>query len=724
MQKIFAIFVAWAVLAQPIAVGQQPAAQQPPAATQTASPPPTVSTGNLNLANASLTEVIDALCRTLKINYILDPRVKGAVTLNTYGETRQIDARNLLDMLLRINGFTMVQVGEFYRIIPLQDVSRMPLPPTAVSDPKSIPQDDQTVLNLVFLKYATVAEVAKLIEPFIGEGAKVVQYPPANLLFFLDSRRNIRRTMEIISLFDSDTLAGQRVRLFEVKNGSPTAIAKEVEEVLRSISMADKNSMVRFLPIDRINTIIAIAPNPGAFETVEKWIRKLDTEVKVTAGTVDNYVYRVRYGRAEILAAVIMALYGGMGMMGGMMGMMGMMGGMGGMGGMMGGYGGMGGMMGGYGGMSGYGNVGMMNPMGYMPQMGNAYPGAGMSGFGGPGLYAPQGAAAAGGQPGVGGAAGGAGADQTGQYLGGPGGMGRIPHIIPNPMDNTLLMQATAQEYQQIMKLLRQIDIPPRQVLLDARIYEVSLTGAFSSGVSAFLQKRGAGSGTNPGRDLVGSLTGAAVNLSAGMLVGQSRELLAFLQLQENESRARVISAPTVIATDSLPASINVGLEVPTLASQAVTGVQQGGNSLFANTIQNRSTGVTLNVTARTNSSGIVTLVINQDVSAPQAPTVGSIQSPSFSRRSINTQVTVQDGDTIAIGGIINESNSMSTAGIPILHRLPVVGSVFGSRSYSKERTELIIFMTPRVIYDTNQVVEASDEIRSRLRMLNRYVKE
>jgi general secretion pathway protein D len=384
-------------------------------------------------------------------------------------------------------------------------------------------------------------------------------------------------------------------------------------------------------------------------------------------------------------------------------------------------------MMGGMGGMFGGANVGFMNPMGYMPQMGNAYPGAGMAGFLGPGQFAPQ-LPLTGGAPttGAAGTAGGAAtADQTGQYLtGGAGGFQRIPRVIPNPIDNTLLIQATSQEYQQILKLLREVDIPPRQVLIDARIYEVSLTGAFSSGVAAFLQKRGAGGAQNPGRDLLASLNGGAVNLSAGMLVGQSRELLGFLQLQENESRARVISAPSVIATDSLPASINVGLEVPTLASQAVTGVQQGGSSLFANTIQNRSTGVTLNITARVNPSGIVTLMINQDVSAPQAPPVGSIQSPSFSRRSINTQVTLQDGDTIAIGGIINESNSMSTAGIPVLHRLPIVGSAFGGRSYSRERTELIIFMTPRVIYDTNMIVEASDEIRSRLRMLNKYVKE
>ena len=98
--------------------------------------------------------------------------------------------------------------------------------------------------------------------------------------------------------------------------------------------------------------------------------------------------------------------------------------------------------------------------------------------------------------------------------------------------------------------------------------------------------------------------------------------------------------------------------------------------------------------------------------------------APSFSRRSVNTQVTVQDGDTIAIGGIITESNTSSSAGIPGLHKLPVVGSVFGSRSYSKERSELIIFMTPRVIFDTNQVVEASDELRNKLRRLQKVIRE
>jgi len=307
------------------------------------------------------------------------------------------------------------------------------------------------------------------------------------------------------------------------------------------------------------------------------------------------------------------------------------------------------------------------------------------------------------------------------------GSQARIPRIIPNPMDNSLIIQATPAEYEGIQKVLRQLDVPPRQVLIEARIYEVSLNGAFANGVSAFLNSRNkpaSGAPQGAGREFTAALANGSVALTAGALVGQSKELLAFLSTQESESRARVLSAPSVIATDSIAANINVGIEVPTLASQAVTGVQSGGNSLFANTVQNRQTGVTLSITARVNPSGIVTLVINQEVSAPQAPSAGQIQSPSFSRRSVNTQVTVEDGDTVAIGGIINESNGMATAGIPGLHRLPIIGTVFGSRSYSKERTELIIFMSPRVIYDTNEMAEASEELKNRLKRLRKYIKD
>jgi general secretion pathway protein D len=185
-----------------------------------------------------------------------------------------------------------------------------------------------------------------------------------------------------------------------------------------------------------------------------------------------------------------------------------------------------------------------------------------------------------------------------------------------------------------------------------------------------------------------------------------------------------VISAPSIIATDSIGASLNVGEDVPVLTSQAVAGVQQGGNSLFSNTVSNRSSGVTLSILARVNSSGIVTMVINQNVSSPQAPAAGGIQSPSFSNRSFQTQITVQDGDTVAIGGIIQESNLQSSAGVPVLHRLPVIGPAFGSRSVSKSRTELVVFLTPRVIYDANQMIEATEEVKSGMKHIQKLARD
>jgi general secretion pathway protein D len=386
-------------------------------------------------------------------------------------------------------------------------------------------------------------------------------------------------------------------------------------------------------------------------------------------------------------------------------------------GGGMNGMNGMNGMSpyGGMGGMSPYGGMGGMSPYGMMPGMQGMY---GQNPYGA-NTY----------QTAVAGApmnpAGAAPTDQTGQYAGASGGRSgtnqRQPHIIPNPLDNTILIQSTSAEYDQILSLLRQLDVAPRQVLIDAKIYEVDLNGTFSAGVSAFLDKVGNNGGS---RVLSAASTAAGLTLSTGALVLRSHELLAALSASETKSNTRIISAPSIIATDSIPATMNVGSEVPVLTSQAVTGAQQGGNSLFSNTVSNRSTGVTLSITARINSSGIVTLIVNQNVSSPQGAAAGGIQSPSFQNRSFQTQLTVQDGDTIAIGGIITESDLQGSGGVPFLNRIPGIGYAFGSKSRSKARTELIVFLTPRVIYDTNQMVEATDEIKSKLKKVQKLIKD
>jgi general secretion pathway protein D len=171
---------------------------------------------------------------------------------------------------------------------------------------------------------------------------------------------------------------------------------------------------------------------------------------------------------------------------------------------------------------------------------------------------------------------------------------------------------------------------------------------------------------------------------------------------------------------------MNVGEQVPTLSSQALAGgVQSGGSSVFANTISNVSTGTTFSITAHVNSSGIVTMIVNQQVSAPQQPAAtAAIQSPSFSNRSLSTQMTVRDGDTVAIGGIITETHSESSNGVPFLHRIPILGAAFGAKDVSTSRTELIIFLTPRVLYDTIQLDDATEEIKSNLRHVSKLLKD
>lgn len=733
-----------------------PAAQAAPASPQQpggttpaqAAPagPPTIY-GGLALNNASLTEVIDLLAQKLKINYILDPRVKGGVILNTYGETKDIDTRSLLETILRINGFGMVKQGDLYRIVPLTDISHLPIPPETKTDPNSIPEDDQTMLNLVFLKYVTADELAKVLEPFEGENAKIFVYAPANLLLMLDSRRSMRRLMQMVALFDNDTLANQRVRVFSVKNGRPSDLAKELENISKAIALSDKNSPIKFLPIDRINTIIAVASNPGAFKEVEQWLEKLDIPIKVAAGGVKDYVYRVRYGDATSMACSIQALYGqlsGYGSGGGQSSIMACMrtsssGGGGGFGSTYGGsgfgsnafggggFGGGGFGGGGFGGYNpgSYGNGGYDAPgygggngggYGYNPSVGGATP------FSNPTVGAAPNAAGAAGVPGAG--------DLTGNYLGtSPGGFnGRGPRVIANPMNNTLLIQATPQEYEGIEQLIRELDVPPRQVLIEAKIYSVDLSHNFSSDVTAALQTlsgAGATTGTtaitSTAASLLASLAGGGVTLTGATLVGKSRALSGIVSLMESESDAKIISSPSIIATDSIPASINVGTTVPTEAgstSSALGTVTTG--------VSNVSTGIGLNITARVTPSGVVTMIINQNVSDPQAtdPTLTNISSPSFATKSITTQVTVQDGDTIAIGGQIQESTTSTLNGIPVLDRIPVFGALFGARSYQKERTELIMFLTPHVILDSNQLLDASDELKDQIKLLRKDVKE
>ena len=530
----FLFLMASAAWAQPPAAPppQPPAAQPvPPPATPQApatapqAPAGPVQMGGLNLQNVSLTEVIDQLAKQLHLNYIIDPTIaKAGVTMNTYGDPRTLDARNLLEQILRINGLGMVEAGGLYRIVPLKEISHQPLPLQRELNGQAIPDDDQLMLNVIFLKYVSVEELSKVLSEFIGENAQLITYAPANLLFILDSRRNMRRTMDLISQFDSDAFVNQRVHIFEVNNARPSDLVKDLDSILKSISLDSKTGTVRFLPVDRINELIAVAPNPGVFDHHRPMVdearrpcedhggshRKLRLSRQVRPGAVPGdgarravrqlgeprvrrWVrglsirrlgrrlwrrLRRRLWRGLPIIALrrrvwrrlpVVALwrrirrrfrrwkqsrrlrkrdrfssqFGGQGACAG-----------GGYGGQQQGYGAPA-----FGGYSAQYPAG--NPLGATGQtLGAAQPNA----LGGVG--AQLGTAGTPGAPVV-----------------------RPPRIVPNPLDNALLIQADAQQYQGILKMLKELDIPPRQILLEAKIYEVDLTDQFAAGVTYNLQQ-------------------------------------------------------------------------------------------------------------------------------------------------------------------------------------------------------------------------------------------
>ena len=707
----------------------------PPAGTaaQTPAAPKPAPMGNMNLENASLTAVIDSLAQRLKLNIIVDPAVKGSITLNTYGDTSNVDPRNLLELILRINGFGLVQDGELYRVIPLsKQITHMPLHPEI--NQKTIPEDDQTILNLIFLKYVSVDELVKVLSEFKGENSEMIPYAPANLLFLLDSRRNMRRTMELIAQFDSDTFANQRVRLYDVKNVKPNDVAKDLDNIFKSISLDAKTSPVRFIGVDRINTLIVVAPNPGVFDNVVEWLHKLDVPVKITAGTIDNNVYKVIYGRAECLAQALNELFNpalaargfgannGIGTNGyannnnnngqynntyGNGAGLGNAGGYGNQNSFNSGFGGAGGCM-----ANGMGG-GSANGTGYNNNQAYGYPTFGGYAAQTPATNStglPVGSAAVA-TP----AAGAAGTPATPAVI--------PPRIIANPLDNKLIIQADAQQYQNILKILKDLDVPPRQILLEAKIYSVTLSDSLTSDITANLEKLGSQATTSGFHQLLGNLAaGGSLGLSAGAMVGQSRQLLLTLSANENRQYSKLLSEPSLIATDSIPASINVGTQVP--VSTGTTNIPSGGGLVSSSSVSSQNTGITLQVNARVNSSGVVTLIINQEISNvdPSTP-LATTATPAFDQQVVQTQITMMDGDTIAVGGLISEQSSNSTNGIPGLVRLPWIGWLFGSKSISKTRNELIMFFTPHVIFDESQLIEASDELKNRVKLMKRDIR-
>jgi len=299
--------------------------------------------------------------------------------------------------------------------------------------------------------------------------------------------------------------------------------------------------------------------------------------------------------------------------------------------------------------------------------------------------------------------------------MAGEGAENRV-RIIANRRNNALLVYATPNEYAVIEGMLRKIDIIPLQVLIEATIAEVTLNDNLSYGTQFFLGHQVAGtlSFGNAAPSTAAAAKGAAVafatNFPGFVLNNGIREAINALA---KVTQLKVLSAPQITVMDNEPARLQVGALVPIIVQSSQSTIT--ANAPIVNSVEYRDTGVIMLVTPRVNSGGLVTLDISQEVSDVASTTSSNIDSPTFNQRLIRTRVAVQDGQTVGMAGLIRDNDSQGNSGIPLLKDIPLLGSLVSSQVNTRERTELLVLITPHVVKDQRDALALTEDLRNGL---------
>ncbi|MFC0117844.1 secretin N-terminal domain-containing protein [Pseudoalteromonas xiamenensis] len=260
--------------------------------------------------------------------------------------------------------------------------------------------------------------------------------------------------------------------------------------------------------------------------------------------------------------------------------------------------------------------------------------------------------------------------------------------MVVDERSNSLIIESSGQKYRDLLPLIKRLDVMPKQVLLEVIIAEVTLTGSFEQGVAFTLTNQ---SETNI---VSRTLTGASGSLNY-LLKGGSGDLT--LKLLESNSNVEVLSRPSVVVRDGVSASITAGDSIPTVSkivSDGLNGNQQSVERLKA--------GVQLSVTPTINAQGVVLMEISQSISNASKSSSAVQGAPIITERAIETEVVAESGQTVVLGGLIRESNTNGDGRIPVLSDIPILGRLFDSTSRQKDKVELVVMVTPKIIEDSN----------------------
>jgi general secretion pathway protein D len=284
--------------------------------------------------------------------------------------------------------------------------------------------------------------------------------------------------------------------------------------------------------------------------------------------------------------------------------------------------------------------------------------------------------------------------------------------IVVDPGRNAIIFKGSAEEFSQIRSLLESLDQPVREALIEVTVAEIRLTDQLNLGVEWAIRN----AGIDSSKINFGTLGGLGIGTSGFNFTvlndaGQTRALLnAFAK----DERFSILSSPRLLAKSGSEARIQVGTEVPILTSQQSTSTNVQGNPTILQSIQYRSTGVLLSVKPVIHAGDRIDLEVSQEVSEATANTTSQISSPVISNRKVGTNLTLRDGTTVILGGLISENRDLSDSGIPLLKDLPGLGQLFKTQSTANRKTELIILITPYIIDSDEQARSITDAFRQR----------
>jgi len=630
---------------------------------------------DLNFSEADLSDLTKVILQdTLSIPYIYDPRVQGRVTVSTGGPVSRDELLTLLETVLAMNRAALIVEGNVYRIVP--DIEGRP----EVTTSFNYARERQEVgpgygVSIVPLKYVSADTMRRILTSLGARTAGVRASVINNLLVIRGTGRERQSLLEITMTFDVDWMKGQSAGLFTLANASPDEIITSLQEVFQAEEKG--KGLVRFQPITRLNAILVLTQKLELLDKAEEWITRLDRET--TEGD-DYYVYRIEHGKAKDLAQVLTASFTGAG-----------------------------------GGVTRAAEESSVAPNRAASRTTSA-PASDQAATSSETTSSFESATTTESSTSTASTELSSVSHFASNSSG--GGAGEV-RITPNENDNTLLIKAPAREYRKILSILRRIDRPALQVLINATLAEVTLNDNLKYGVQFYLQRRGGLGGA------LGFTNGSQIEISPpvpglNFIVGSVTDPKVIIDALATETAVRVVSSPSIVVEHNQQATLQVGDEVPISTRQASSVIDP--DAPLVNEIQFKNTGVILKVTPRISSGGLVSMEIEQELSAvANSVATGSdgTLTPTISQRRVSSSIAVQSGQMVVLGGLISERLDDSKSRIPVLRKIPYLGDILGGQTdATKARAELIMFLRPTVIRNPEEAGQIAEAVRASMQSM------